>query len=64
METGNTVKSRDLCERCVFTHAPHCRRLTGERCAGCENEKALKCLCNAINYNTPCPYFREYTTTK
>lgn len=56
----NLVKSKDLCEKCKFTHRPHCKAMNGGRCDDCENlNEENVCLCTTIRINTPCPYFDE-----
>lgn len=56
----NLVKSKDLCEKCKFTHRPHCKAMNGGRCDDCENlNEENVCLCTTIRRNTPCPYFDE-----
>lgn len=48
------VKSKDLCEKCAYS----LDRCKGKGCRNCQQYKGdLRCLCNDIKENTPCPYF-------
>lgn len=51
------IKTEDLCERCYYMNDG----CVGRGCNECEmaNEKGYcKCVCE-VQYNTPCPYFKE-----
>lgn len=59
----NHIKSKDLCDRCVFGFVRHC--ISGEvpSCKDCamnyDTRKPGGCKCITIKVNTPCPYFVE-----
>ena len=50
------IKSRDLCRRCQYDYETHCQ---GKNCKDCERMYGLDCKCELIQYNTPCPDFKE-----
>ena len=60
------IKSIDLCTRCAYGFMRYC---TKRECKDCEmlTEKISPalgtCKCLTIEWNTPCPYFREVSKT-
>ncbi len=55
------IKSKDLCERCKYFFGRACGAID---CSACEMRDDLKdgymrCKCWDIDFNTPCPYFKE-----
>lgn len=56
------IKTKDLCERCAFCYDRFCHGKNCENCSflGREEGLILKCNCNTVFYNTPCPYFKEH----
>ena len=52
----NNIKSKDLCERCMYGYFRHCY---GKDCTDCEMNGGKKCKCIMIKEGAPCPYFRE-----
>lgn len=50
------IKSRDLCRRCQYAYDSHCQ---GKNCQKCERLVGGACQCALIQYNTPCPDFKE-----
>jgi hypothetical protein len=52
------IKSFDLCERCAVTRI--CKETACEDCKNhYEEEGHLRCRCNDVRRETPCPYFAE-----
>lgn len=58
----NHIKSRDLCERCIYSLS-NCklRKAKYLNCDTCKMKLPETCRCTTIDINTPCPYFKEYT---
>lgn len=54
------IKTMDLCERCEYLYGNNCME---KRCIGCELNGTKHgyriCQCWEIEFNTPCPYFKE-----
>jgi len=56
------IKTPDLCERCIYGECNSKMPF----CLLCEmiDEVGMKCKCDTIKTNTPCPYFVEKPETK
>lgn len=58
---SDQIKSIDLCDRCAYSFQ-HCIELIKTQprpsCLSCEMYDG-KCKCSGIEFNTPCPYFKE-----
>ena len=53
-----SIKTPDLCERCVHSTERCCYSTVGF-CPMCLSQETDGCKCLTIKPNTPCPYFEE-----
>lgn len=49
------IKSDDLCDRCIFGNCS----VDCKKTKPCRMNNGALCLCDSVQYGTPCDYFKE-----
>ncbi len=54
------IKTIDLCRRCEYFYVRECNTKGCDACVMRVPKNGFyACKCNEIEFNTPCPYFKE-----
>lgn len=58
MDDRNTIRSKDLCDRCEYGgQSVHCLTMA---CGECPMQKPdRECKCDDVKMGTPCTYFKD-----
>lgn len=50
------IKSTDSCDRCRYNQCSGNKR---KNCKQCKMDFGIGCLCDTVEWGTPCPYYEE-----